>query len=74
MPAGGGGGEVSACRALGLTDPHAVWDLAANARVFVEAVASFLEERGEEVGSAQVCVWWGEIRGSELDGVDDGCL
>eukprot|EP00887_Chlorella_sp_A99_P005739 scaffold1.g5739.t1 len=46
------GAMATACRALGLADPHAVWDVAQSARVFLEAVRLFHEARGEELGSA----------------------
>lgn len=46
--------EGSACKALGLTDAHAVWDVQQNARVFLSAVQAFLDERADELGAAQV--------------------
>ncbi len=42
----------SAARALGLTDTHACWSTADNARVFVSAVTRFLSQRAQEVGAA----------------------
>ena len=50
--AGSGGGSAAA--ALGLGDAHAVWSLGQNARVFLEAVRHFHEERAGEIGSVQV--------------------
>lgn len=44
----------SACKALGLTDAHEVWDVGQNARVFLAAVQAFLDERADELGAAQV--------------------
>lgn len=65
---GGGGGGAgpggSACKALGLADAHAVWTVPQNAALFLRAVQLFLDERGEEVGTAQVggqprrAKWW----------------
>lgn len=45
-------GGPSAARALGLTDSHAHWSTADNARVFVSAVTRFLTQRAAEVGAA----------------------
>lgn len=45
----------SACKALGLTDTHAVWDVPQNARLFLAAVQAFLDQRPDELGAAQVC-------------------
>ena len=54
----------SACKALGLSDAHIVWDVRQNARVFLAAVQAFLDERADELGTAQVkpacccpCCW-----------------
>lgn len=55
----------SACRSLGLLSAHSVWDLRQNARVFLEAVRLFLDERGEEVGALQVG-WGGSSRRTAL--------
>ena len=56
--AGGGGAAAaasgSACKALGLGDVHAVWDVRQNARLFLAAVQAFLDERADELGAAQV--------------------
>ncbi|GAB4815134.1 hypothetical protein N2152v2_002180 [Parachlorella kessleri] len=43
----------SACKSLGLANPHAVWDLRQCASVFLEAVRLFYDRRPSEVGSAQ---------------------
>ncbi|PRW61037.1 SUMO-activating enzyme subunit 2 [Chlorella sorokiniana] len=59
LEANGGSGSAapaakgSACKALGLTDAHAVWDVQQNARVFLVAVQAFLDERADELGAAQ---------------------
>ncbi|KAK9916527.1 hypothetical protein WJX75_003754 [Coccomyxa subellipsoidea] len=42
----------SACKALGLTDSHRVWNLRENAQVFLESIRQFLEGRPGEVGEA----------------------
>ncbi|CAL8466635.1 g6171 [Coccomyxa elongata] len=42
----------SACKALGLTDAHRVWNLRENAQVFLESIRQFLEGRPGEVGEA----------------------
>lgn len=60
--ASGSGGTLggSAARALGLADTHAVWPLAQQARLFLVAVQAYQDERGEELGAAQVgglCGW-----------------
>lgn len=44
----------SACKALGLADAHAVWSAQQNAALFVRAVQAFVDERPDELGSAQV--------------------
>ena len=44
----------SACRALGLKDVHAVWDVPHSAAVFLMAVQLFVDGRSNELGSAQV--------------------
>jgi len=46
--------EPSACKSLGLANPHAVWDLRQCASVFLEAVRLYYDQRGSEVGSAKV--------------------
>ncbi|KAK3233715.1 SUMO-activating enzyme subunit 2, partial [Cymbomonas tetramitiformis] len=43
---------TSAAAALGLHDTHKVWSVAESAAVFVRAIVTFLETRGEEVGEA----------------------
>jgi ubiquitin-like 1-activating enzyme E1 B len=43
-----------ACKALGLADAHAVWDVQQNAALFLRAVELFLEQRQDELGSLQV--------------------
>lgn len=48
----------SACKSLGLTDAHAVWDVRQNACVFLAAVQAFLDERADELGTAQVGSAW----------------
>ena len=47
-------GTGSVCKALGLSDSHAVWDVRQNAQLFLKAVELFLDERPHELGSAQV--------------------
>lgn len=69
MPAYGDGGDQpaaieagvpatasSACKELGLSDAHSVWNDQQNAAVFLRAVALFLDGRSHELGSAQVHV------------------
>jgi hypothetical protein len=58
---GGADGAVAAaaaaggaCKALGLADAHAVWDVQQNAALFLRAVELFLELRQDELGSLQV--------------------
>lgn len=55
---GSGGGSAavkgSACKALGLADAHAVWDVRQNAQLFLAAVQAYLDERADELGAAQV--------------------
>lgn len=66
MPAYGDGGDQpaaieagvpatasSACKELGLSDAHSVWNDQQNAAVFLRAVALFLDGRSHELGSAQ---------------------
>ncbi|GAQ81904.1 SMT3/SUMO-activating complex catalytic component UBA2 [Klebsormidium nitens] len=43
--------SVSAASNLGLRDTNQVWSLQENARVFLESVRLFLEERASEIGS-----------------------
>ncbi|KAL4446285.1 hypothetical protein ABPG77_003092 [Micractinium sp. CCAP 211/92] len=49
----GAGAGGSACKALGLADAHAVWTVAQNAALFLQAVQQFLDDRPEEIGAAQ---------------------
>lgn len=50
----GAGAGGSTCKALGLADAHAVWTVAQNAALFLQAVQQFLDDRPEEIGAAQV--------------------
>ncbi|KAK9806335.1 hypothetical protein WJX72_010622 [[Myrmecia] bisecta] len=50
---GHAGASASASRALGLRDSHQMWSLRDNARVFLESIRTFLEQRPEDVGAAE---------------------
>lgn len=45
-------GFVSACRSLGMTDPHKDWTLLENTQVFLRSTQLFLENRSQDVGAA----------------------
>ncbi len=44
--------DLSACRALGFRDSHAVWTTAQSAQIFLKAIELFLDLRSEDVGAA----------------------